>query len=247
MHNAKRMAISGFGSGNHRPFSLDFSSTMSLSCPLPETIYTAFYCEENVYLLCEALSMYEEVAAVIVSNRTKTVALWNQKLSRDTQPVIWDYHVVLLLRSGDHQYWIYDFDTRLPFPCLLKDYLQHTFQDVPSAYRSLFRIVPGTTYIENFASDRSHMVNCLDPCSIHVRMYSMVPDSSLKLAGPTKLFSDDPMQSLYRSPPPLYPPLRGKKATVANNLMRSFVEIVSSEETFGDVKDLSEMFRLGEA
>ncbi|KAJ7470614.1 N-terminal glutamine amidase-domain-containing protein [Mycena latifolia] len=187
---------------------------------LPETIYTPFYCEENVFLLCEAfVSRGQEVSAVFISNELKTVALWNQKLSKDAQSVVvWDYHVVLWLRSLDRQNWIYDFDTRLAVPCLMKDYLHLTFRDdVPRSYQSLFRTIPGKTFLENFASDRSHMLS----------------ESLLE-------------SSLYRSPPPYYAPLRGSNATIANNLMRSFVSMVSSEETFGNVYDLSGMLSLAE-
>ncbi|KAJ7172626.1 N-terminal glutamine amidase-domain-containing protein [Mycena filopes] len=182
---------------------------------LPETIHTAFYCEENIYLLCEAFvaQQAEEVSAIFISNQHKTVALWNQKLNDSV--VVWDYHVVLLLRSQT-QRWIYDFDTALPFPCPLRDYLHHTFKkDVPERYRSLFRIVPGSTFVEHFASDRSHML--ID-------------------AGPEKR---------YRSPPPPYPAICGRAATVGN-LMESFVEMVSSEETFGKVVDLAELVRVAE-
>ncbi|KAJ7083830.1 N-terminal glutamine amidase-domain-containing protein [Mycena crocata] len=193
--------------------------------PVPETIQTPFYCEENIYLLCEAfLSQQQEVSAVFISNETKTVALWNQRLSKDAQTVVvWDYHVVLLLRTREGQHWIYDFDTRLPLPCLMKDYLQHTFQqDLPHLYQSLFRIVPGLIYVEHFASDRSHML--------------------------TDAISQNPEESCrYRSPPPAYTPLCGKKATETNNLMRSFVCMIASEETFGDVNDLRAMVLLAES
>ncbi|KAF7338417.1 Nt-Gln-amidase domain-containing protein [Mycena venus] len=185
----------------------------------PETVYTPFYCEENIYLLCEAfITQGEDVSAVFISNELKTVALWNQKLNQSV--VVWDYHVVLLLRSRDQRRWIYDFDTCLPFPCLLEDYLAHTFrQDVPSSYRSLFRIVPGSIYVAHFASDRSHMLtggsdsNCETPVAVKT----------------------------YNSPPPPYPPIRGKNANVMNNLMRSFVCMVSCEETFGDVCTMAAM------
>lgn len=52
---------------------------------------------------------------------TLQVALWNQKLSEELGcPVIWDYHVVAVLRSRNIstsvQSWVYDFDTRLGIP-----------------------------------------------------------------------------------------------------------------------------------
>ncbi|KAJ7751997.1 N-terminal glutamine amidase-domain-containing protein [Mycena metata] len=176
----------------------------------PDTVHTPFYCEENVYLLCEAfVSQQEEVSAVFISNEQKT------------SHVVWDYHVVLLLRSRERQQWIYDFDSRLPFPCLMKDYLRHTFKEnVPEPYRSiiplssLFRIVPGSTFVEHFASDRSHMN-----------------------AAPKR----------YRSPPPPHAPIRGRSATTTgNNLMESFVDMVSSERSFGKVLDLQGVVRLAE-
>ncbi|KAJ7694220.1 N-terminal glutamine amidase-domain-containing protein [Mycena rosella] len=180
---------------------------------LPETIHTPFYCEENVFLLGEAfLSCGQEVFAVFISNEFKTVVLWNQKQSKDPQSVVvWDYHVVLWLRTSDGQNWIYDSDSRLPVPSLMKDYLHDTFREgVPRSYQSLFRVVPGRIYLENFASDRSHM------------------HASTSL-------------------PPCYAPLRGSASAVANNLMRSFVSMVPSEETFGNVYDLSRMLRMAEA
>ncbi|KAJ7343627.1 N-terminal glutamine amidase-domain-containing protein [Mycena albidolilacea] len=191
----------------------------------PETVYTPFYCEENIYLLCEAfIAQQEDASVIIVSNELKTVALWNQKLSESV--VVWDYHVVLLVRSRDQQHWIYDFDTRLPFPCLMQDYLSHTFrEDVRSSYQSVFRIVPGPIFVEHFASDRSHMLT----------------DASDSNSG-----SEASSIQTYRSPPPSHSPIRGKNARVANNLMRSFVCMIPSDETFGYVNDLRAMIDIAE-
>ncbi|KAJ7046632.1 N-terminal glutamine amidase-domain-containing protein [Mycena alexandri] len=188
----------------------------------PDTVHTPFYCEENIYLLCEAFVLQqEEVSAVFISNEQKTVALWNQKLN-DESVVVWDYHVFLLLRSRGQQHWIYDFDSRLPFPCLMRDYLRHTFKEnVAEPYRSLFRIVPGSTFVEHFASDRSHM---------------------LVEAGEYDAQNVAPKR--YRSPPPSHPPIRGRNATTGNNLMESFVGMASS--AFGKVLDLQGVVRLAE-
>ncbi|KAJ7285695.1 N-terminal glutamine amidase-domain-containing protein [Mycena rebaudengoi] len=174
--------------------------TTSLPPFLPETM------SPNIYRLCEAFIVrQQDVSAIFISNESKTVVLWNQRQAKNGQPfVIWDYHVTT--RSG-----FTDFDTSLPLPCPLKDYLRQTFQeDVPNSYQSSFRVVPGQIFIENFASDRSHM---LQPgCS----------DESESLKS-------------YQAPPPLYDPLRGSRATLSNNLMKSFVSMTSSEETFGRV------------
>ena len=119
--------------------------------------YTSCWCEENIYLLCQnfvedqSLKDLWEMFAVFISNSDKTVsghnfvydlsqwqltcmrcfvkvALWYQKAAQiDRNPVIWDYHVVLLLRprQGVEEgiekdrtgSWVYDFDTTLPVPC----------------------------------------------------------------------------------------------------------------------------------
>ncbi|KAJ7685043.1 N-terminal glutamine amidase-domain-containing protein [Mycena polygramma] len=164
---------------------------------LPQMVYTPFYCEENIYVLCEALlSRKAEVSVVFISNESKTVcpscrppkyapqafvqiALNNQKLGGQSV-VVWDYHVVLWLRARDQQNWIYDFDSSLPFPCLMKDYLAHTFEeDVPFPYISLFRIVTGPTFVEYFASDRSHMVRDDMSCFASTNFGGSVGRSSL--------------------------------------------------------------------
>ncbi|KAJ4495624.1 N-terminal glutamine amidase-domain-containing protein [Lentinula lateritia] len=92
-----------------------------------DAAYTSHWCEENVYLLIQSFSRDSslsedwDVFAVFISNHSKTVALWNQKLSEELGcPVIWDYHVVAVLRSRNIstsvQSWVYDFDTRLGIP-----------------------------------------------------------------------------------------------------------------------------------
>ncbi|GLB35398.1 putative btb poz domain-containing protein [Lyophyllum shimeji] len=158
---------------------------------LPITPYTPSYCEENVYLLAQKFLGDPDVMrdwqmfAVFISNHTKTVALWNQRLAQQPHfPVVWDYHVVLLLRPHEQnlsqldeshpttdgitmssqfrQSWIYDFDTQLEIPCTLEDYLEGSFMDVPPQFESLFRVVPGEVYLTHFASDRSHMLRLVD-------------------------------------------------------------------------------------
>ncbi|KAI0048569.1 hypothetical protein FA95DRAFT_1469657, partial [Auriscalpium vulgare] len=110
----------------------------------PDSAYTRFYCEENVFLLARALHPRGawDVFAVFLSNPPRSVALWSQAASpRADGRVVWDYHVVLALRPRDAPtsidsdsesqwqsqcsddaeagagVWIYDFDTRLGVPC----------------------------------------------------------------------------------------------------------------------------------
>lgn len=96
--------------------------------------YTPFYCEENIYLLASAfhqsntISQIWDIYIVFISNESKTVALWNQKRSKDLdQAVIWDYHCILVLRprrgaatttpSESTLAWVIDFDSHSAMPC----------------------------------------------------------------------------------------------------------------------------------
>ncbi|KAF8803507.1 hypothetical protein BYT27DRAFT_7195342 [Phlegmacium glaucopus] len=208
--------------------------------PLPSNyIYTSCWCEENIYLLCQnfiqnqSLRDLWEVFAIFISNSNKTVALWYQKAAQfEEDPVLWDYHVVLLLRPrqgveesmgfNDHDMsWVYDFDTTLPVPCPGQAYFDMTFpsKDLVFQYESRFRVVPAAQFLQHFASDRSHM---------------------LKKSGST---SDMTQQSgAYLSPPPLYKPLCGPSAAergVENNLMSHFVSMtpIDNIDDYGKVLD----------
>ncbi|KAF7295055.1 Nt-Gln-amidase domain-containing protein [Mycena indigotica] len=197
---------------------------------IPETTYTPFYCEENVWRLCDALSRQSsplDASAVFISNEYKTVALFEQK--QRLPVVVWDYHVVLLLRDQDKREWIYDFDTCIPCPCPLKEYLRRTFspnippdykrevipfhstQSAPLNFRSLLRLVPAKVFLDYFASDRSHML-----------------DES----------------GSYQAPPPKEEPIRGRMA-VGNNLM----EFVNMDEGSGHgiVVEVEELQRHAES
>ncbi|XP_035537187.1 protein N-terminal glutamine amidohydrolase [Morone saxatilis] len=105
------------------------------------------------------------------------VPLWKQKSGRGDQPVIWDYHVVLLQVGLQSDSLVYDLDSELPFPCSLQLYADQALRSDrnirPANHRKL-RVVPADSFLLNFASDRSHMRN---------------PDGTWKM------------------PPPLYPPI----------------------------------------
>ncbi|GJE98128.1 N-terminal glutamine amidase-domain-containing protein [Phanerochaete sordida] len=195
--------------------------------PVPaDHVYTRCYCEENIYTLADALNRTVASAddtgvawdayVVFVSNHQKTVALWHQKAREGV--VVWDYHVVLLLRArialgksappdGETtEAWVYDFDSCAPVPCLWQDYMRATFPyafsgrwEVPAQYVSLFRVVPAQEYLDHFVSDRSHML----------------------VQG---------QLDVYAAEPPPYPSLRGRKASnsqLKTNLMPSFVNMRS--------------------
>jgi hypothetical protein len=95
--------------------------------PVPVTPYSKCYCEENVYLLLEALQTMTnlDTYAVFISNENKTIAVWEQKAAMELgRPVIWDYHVIAVVirkgvngELGEPLAWVYDFDTLLGMPC----------------------------------------------------------------------------------------------------------------------------------
>lgn len=108
--------------------------------------YTPFYCEENVWHLCEDGAG----TVVVISSPSRATPLWKQRAAGDTEePVFWDYHVILV-RDGR----VFDLDTTLPFPCPLEEYVDETFR-LPAAVR--FRCFDAEDYRRGFGSDRSHM------------------------------------------------------------------------------------------
>lgn len=141
------------------------SEYASITSPRNECVYTSCYCEENVWKLCEYIRdkgtcPLDEVYAIFISNERRMIPIWKQKSSRGDQPVIWDYHVILLHRSKQGQSFIYDLDTILSFPCLFDVYSREAFQSDehlrPDFWRKL-RVIPANIYLQKFASDRSHM------------------------------------------------------------------------------------------
>ncbi len=139
---------------------------------MPEYAYAPCYCEENIYLLLETLrdgDSHEDSTGrglgtdpgdyrvIFVTNEQRGCAFLEQKAVPPGRPIVWDYHVVLLAGRGSKAL-IWDLDTRLDFPCPAIEYLDRTFpRNLEEALRPLFRIIPGTSYLDGFSSDRRHM------------------------------------------------------------------------------------------
>ncbi|XP_032659409.1 protein N-terminal glutamine amidohydrolase [Chelonoidis abingdonii] len=127
--------------------------------------YTSCYCEENVWKLCEYIRSYdqyplEEFYAVFISNERRMIPLWKQQSGCGDEPVVWDYHVILLHVASGDQNFIYDLDTVLPFPCPFDTYIQESFKSddiLLPGFRRKIRLIQADLYLKTFASDRSHM------------------------------------------------------------------------------------------
>ena len=122
--------------------------------------YAPYYCEENIWHLCQEKGFVDcEPKVVLISNETRTCALWNQRarLAQD-EPVIWDYHVILLYKTDGWQ--VYDLDTVIGAPVPFMQYVESTFVDdtIPEEFCPKFRVIDAGEFVSVFSSDRSHML-----------------------------------------------------------------------------------------
>ena len=273
-----RLAFGAFSASDRpdSPPSSPPSPSASVAALLtPEPIYTACYCEENVYQLCVRLLALEMEGsggtggtggtggatgltgyAVFISNRQKVVPVWCQRSAHSADaPVLWDYHVVLMVQGeqkvsgggaaivspkkkhhhrnhrrhrhhhhdrhrrhhhqdgGERETWILDLDTTLPNPCPFDEYYEGSFQpeeNIKSAFRQRLRVVSAATFVEHFASDRSHM-----------RLTSA---------------SGEPTGE-WSSPPPSYECIRGEQAASTMNLSEWMSMDLPGDPATGDRGD----------
>jgi len=124
--------------------------------------YTANFCEENIWHLCQNpdLAAYAKTV-LILSNSSRNCPLWHQRSAIGEEPVRWDYHVILLASSSEKSL-IYDFDSTLELPSSLDEYLNLTFRpDSPTweADKPFFKAIASGDFIRYFYSDRSHMID----------------------------------------------------------------------------------------
>jgi len=114
--------------------------------------YHPFYCEENVWWLCQEPALADRrVWAAFVSNERRRCALWRQRAG---SPIVWDYHVVVIACEPLE---VWDLDTVLPCPVPLDRYLAETFMPVPPELGPRFRLVERAELLARFSTDRSHM------------------------------------------------------------------------------------------
>ncbi|XP_072266771.1 protein N-terminal glutamine amidohydrolase isoform X2 [Pyxicephalus adspersus] len=121
--------------------------------------------EENVWKLCEHIRdqsarPLQEFYAVFLSNDKRMIPIWKQQCGRPGEPVIWDYHVILLHVCSRGQSMIYDLDSVLPFPCPCELYIKEALrsdENIRRDFRRKLRLTQADEFLRTFASDRSHM------------------------------------------------------------------------------------------
>jgi len=125
-------------------------------------IYTPLFCEENIWKLVESLYMSQlakPIDVLFIINKAHTVAILNQNQSINTNPVIWDYHVILLAHTNN-ELVIFDFDSRCEFPTPVEIYFKLSFPSIININDKLLpyiKKIKAQYYFEHFYSDRAHM------------------------------------------------------------------------------------------
>jgi hypothetical protein len=127
---------------------------------IKEFNYSANFCEENIWHLCQNQELKDFTKKVlIISNPLKNCPFRFQKSINDDEVVWWNYHVIMLASTAEINL-VYDFDSTLSLPISAKEYFELTFEkkdhlkegDLP-----FFKSINAMDYIDSFFSDRSHM------------------------------------------------------------------------------------------
>ncbi len=140
-------------------------SIMIMTDPLAHAYpYTPHYCEENVWQALTHPDFQAQLTnthAVFISNTVRQCPIWEQRASRIYgNPVVWDYHVVMLVTRPENPTQVWDFDTLLGAPSSFEQWWHTSFPfltQLTRPYLPLFRIIPARDYITLLSSDRRHM------------------------------------------------------------------------------------------
>ncbi|RWS24866.1 protein N-terminal glutamine amidohydrolase-like protein [Leptotrombidium deliense] len=142
---------------------MSVTSFKALSIPnKSDCIYTD---EENIWKLCEYIKNTDQLRdcyVVFISNDIQATAVFQSKNGSELNDclVVWDYHVFLIYAPENEEPMVYDFDTRLPFPCTLREFVIRSLKSesmMRSEYHRLFRVIRGEDYLKSLSSDRSRM------------------------------------------------------------------------------------------
>ncbi|CAL4140636.1 unnamed protein product, partial [Meganyctiphanes norvegica] len=144
-----------------------------------ECSYTQFYCEENIWHLCDHVrrldpSELSKCYVGFISNNQKCVPLWRQRSGKSEDKLVtWDYsniftcvapsekdYHVIFMYEPDDRCLVFDLDSDLPFPTYFQKYVTETLrtdQILKPEHHRFFRVIPASVFLQKFASDRRHM------------------------------------------------------------------------------------------
>jgi hypothetical protein len=122
-----------------------------------------FFCEENVWRLCARDDLDIDFRWVLfITNPSKTCAFWRQRAAEDPdQPIVWDYHVVAIA-AGDDGPVVWDLDCTFGVSLAFDVWVRVSFPylgRLPEEYEPVFLLHEVDRFVDEFASDRSHMVD----------------------------------------------------------------------------------------
>ena len=195
---------------------MNFSSQKENLFEKNQCQYTANYCEENVYLLCEKFlksaklreNTKEKAYAVFITNPQKQTSIKCQKKGNKllNNLVIWDYHVIFLHKIENFlevSSFIYDFDSILEFPTNFEKYYKNALNfEMKGKLESFYRVSECEQFMKEFASDRSHMLV-------------------------------DKQKGIYQSPPPKYPCILNERKEIMN--LDKYLDLHIKQENYGIV------------
>ena len=125
--------------------------------------YQSHFCEENAWwLAADAALVALKRTVVVITNPGRSVAMWQQRAAVK-DPIVWDYHVVIVVEAVDEQGsiagpMVLDHDCRAGTVLPVDEWLMASFPiEVAPQYAPRFRLIAGSDYIAGFASDRRHM------------------------------------------------------------------------------------------
>ncbi len=123
-------------------------------------LYQPFWCEENIWHLTTDPEVGPGARWVaILTGISGHFACWGQRAASPAEaPVLWDYHVVLMVQDRTWQVW--DFDTLPGCPLPAVTWLKTSFpqpERIRQAYQPRCLLIPAALYHEQLLSDRSHM------------------------------------------------------------------------------------------
>lgn len=126
--------------------------------------YTGHYCEENIWMLANHPDFAEALShthVAIISNPLRKCPIWGQRASLlYGDPVVWDYHVILIQALPGATAQVWDLDALIGAPAPLSAWWESAFpymQHMLPQFLPMFRLFSAQDYITLLSSDRRHM------------------------------------------------------------------------------------------